>query len=163
METVINKEELTKLENEVNAKIAEEAKSSNEAVAKKIREEVTKEFEQKQVLEKLQSEQASMKAELEKSKAEQTRLKEEADKKLVEQQAQFRKEMEEMLAQKRGIVATSQSPFSQAQVPVSPTSRQLSDGRVIDIAKLSPEEMKAIEEESMVQFYKYYGLSPPRE
>ena len=157
----LSKEEVDKLDREVDAKLAAVATKDNEVNAKRIREEVEKEFTQKQMFEKLQSEQDSMKAELEKSKAEAAKIKEEADKKMSEYQAQVKKEMEEMLAQKRGITY-NQSPFQGQQGQVSPTSRHLSDGTVIDVAKLSPDEMKAIEEESMNRFYReVLGREPP--
>lgn len=153
----ISQSEIDNIEKEVNAKLAKEAIKSNDELAKKIREDVEKEYKQKAEIDELKAQQKKMQEEVEKAKAEAIKAKEDADKNARELQESVKKQMEEMMAQKRGITLGNQSPFQSSQ-PTGPTVRKLPDGTVRDVANLTPAEHAAIEEESRQKFMDFLGI-----
>lgn len=153
----ITQSEIDNIEKEVNAKLAQEAVKSNEVIAKKIREEVEKEYKQKQEIEELRNAQKRMAEEVAQAKAEALKAKEDAERNSKELQESMKKQLEEAFAQKRGIPMGNVSPFAQS-TPTGPTVRTLPDGTVRDIAQLTPQEHKAIEEESRQKFMDFLGI-----
>jgi hypothetical protein len=160
----ISADEVAAMDKEVNAKLAEEATKNNESLAKKIREEVEKEFRQKQEFEKLQTDQKRMSEELKKAQEEAVKARADAEKRTNELEAAFKKQLEEALVEKRGrgVVGTGGSPFDNQHQTLNANQRRLSDGRVIDVSTMTKEEARAIEVESMNQFYiNVLGRPPP--
>lgn len=144
------------VEKEVNAKLAKEAAKGNEDMAKKIREEVEKEYRQKAEITKLQETLAKQQEEIKKAQEEASKAKLEADERSKKLEESFKKEMTDMMAKKQGIISGNDSPFS-TPTPTNNANLRNVDGRMIDITKL---DHKAIEEESRIQLMKAWGIDP---
>lgn len=155
-EVIISQAEIDAVDKEVNAKLASEAKSKNEGLAKKIREDVEIEFKRKAEIQKLQDDLKKQAEDLKKSQEEVAKAKVEADAKLKELETSFRKEVEDLTAVRRGIVDNSGSPFDR---PANNNANiRVVDGKSVDVS--NSKLMDEIEEQSRLATMRAWGIDP---
>jgi outer membrane murein-binding lipoprotein Lpp len=151
----VSQAEIDAVEKEVNEKLASETKTKNEGLAKQIRSEVETEFKRKAEIQKLQDDLAKQQQEIKKAQEEATKAKEEADKKVKDLESSFRKELEDLSATRKGIVAQNISPFTPTQM--NPNVKVV-NGKQIDLT--DKPTMDAIEEESRLALMRAWGIDP---
>lgn len=132
--------ELKSIESEVAKRQADALKATAESTAKEVESRVRKEMESK-------IESDRLKAELEKQQTELTKSREEMDLKLRTQQEVFEKRLQELEAQRKGIVS-NQSPFDKSETTMV-------NGQEVDVQKLNLSE---VEKASAEAFIKYHNL-----
>jgi hypothetical protein len=151
----VSQAEIDAVEKEVNEKLASETKSKDEGLAKKIRSEVETEFKRKAEIQKLQDDLKKQEDAMKKAQDDAIKAKTESDAKVKELESSFRKELEDLASQKKGIVAQSISPF-QPQ-PLNPNVKVV-NGKQVDLTDKAT--MDAIEEESRLALMKAWGIDP---
>lgn len=155
-EISVSQNEIDAATNEVNARLAQEAESKNQSLAKKIREEVKTEFERKAEITKLQEELSKQNEAMKKANEEAIKARAEADEKVKQLESTFRKELEDITAVRKGIVADTGNPF-QAQNTNSALTRNVG-GKTIDVS--NPKLMDEIEEQSRLALMQAWGIDP---
>lgn len=139
----ITDEEMKQVEAEIAKKQAETLKSKYDEQAKDIEAKVRKEME-------IQLESDRLKAKLEEQEKQLNQFKVEQETKMKLQEEAFKKQIEDLVAVKKGI-SKNESPFAAN----NPNIRTLSDGTQIDISQLDHE---AIEEQSRQAFIQAFGI-----
>lgn len=156
VEVTVSQTEIDAVEKEVNAKLAAEATSKNEDLAKKIRAEVETEFKRKSEISKLQEDLAKQQLEIKKAQEDALKAKTEADEKVKVLESSFRKELEDITAVRKGITADTVSPF-QAQNNTNPNIRMV-NGKAVDVS--NQKQMDEVEEASRLALMKAWGIDP---
>ena len=152
----LSNSEFEAVEKAVNEKLAKEATKSNEDMAKKIRDEVEKEFKQKAEIVKLQEELKANQEAIKTAQEEAVKARKEADDRAKTLEASFKKEIEDIVSKRQGIISGNNSPFEN-QTPVNTANLRNVNGKMIDVTKL---DHKAIEEESRIALMKAWGIDP---
>jgi hypothetical protein len=155
-EVTVSQAEVEAVEKEVNEKLAAETVSKNESLAKKVRAEVETEFKRKAEIQKLQEELKKQQEEIKKAQEEAMKAKTESEAKVKELESTFRKELEDVTAVRKGIVADNVSPF-QSQQHNNPNIRVVG-GKTIDVS--NQQLMDDIEEQSRIALMKSWGVDP---
>lgn len=139
-ETKLTGADVSAIEAEVNRKLAEEAKKSNEKVAAEVKAQVEAEYRQKELERRIAEQDAALKAQAESFK----KAQEEAEAKLVAEREAVNKRFEELLSQRKAK-ADVHSPF---------------DKEVKD--PLAELDMKQVEQASAEKFKEMFGIRDPK-